>query len=112
MLWGQWTGHLKELITVDGLFRHHRRIQRIHFNDATTTIPAADLRDNRQTSLVMRLGSFHDISINVFSAWFNHDVLLDAAQLCRPKIDLVDADSSNVLNPICVATEDARLVVL
>ena len=66
MLWDQWTGHLKELITVDGLFSHHRRIQKIH---------------------------------------------LYAAQLWRPKIDLVDADFSNVLNTICVATEDARLVV-
>jgi hypothetical protein len=103
--WARRTGHLKELIAVEGRYRRHGRAWWTHLDNTKSTILAAvELCERRRTALVLGSGPLYDIPLKALAAQFDRIVLIDAAHPWRARLSawrrrnvaLVHADLSGV----------------
>ena len=84
--WARRTGHLRELIAVEGRYRRHKAAWRPHLDNTKSTIMAAITRcKRRRTALVLGSGALYDIPLAPLAAHFDRVVLVDAAHPWRAR---------------------------
>jgi hypothetical protein len=107
--WARRTGHLRELIAVEGRYRRHKAAWRPHLDNTKSTImAAATLCKRRRTALVLGSGALYDIPLAHLAAHFDQVVLVDVAHPWRTRaaalrfrnIGLVHADLSGVCDAL------------